>query len=226
MEKKRLGNILFWVTLVSPMLSFSLAGSIGESNIFGVAGIIRYSWVMWLFVPIGILSILVGSKLKNSQQKYKKNFIIAFICLPLLMVFGSYRFIFSDMVSYDINEVLAVETKMDLDMPDNIKVATMRFDSYHVSYIKIVDSESKSAFEQEIRTNELWKNELNDAIKGLLPIDIQYESETFEYYMFYNMTSDEYNKFPQNDECECIFVAYDCDGQRLIMVEPLSLDYI
>ena len=72
MDKKRtLGNILFWTTLISPMLSFSLVSMIGESNIFGVAGIIRYSWVMLLFIPIGILSILIGFKLKNSKQKYK-----------------------------------------------------------------------------------------------------------------------------------------------------------
>ena len=99
MNKKRiLGNILFWTTLISPMLSFSLASMIGEANIFGVAGIIRYSWVMLLFIPIGILSILIGFKLKNSTQKYKKNFIVSFICLPLLIIFGSYRVIFNSAV--------------------------------------------------------------------------------------------------------------------------------
>ena len=112
MNKKRiLGNILFWTTLISPMLSFSLVSMIGESNIFGVAGIIRYSWVMLLFIPIGILSILIGFKLKNSTQKYKKNFVVSFICLPLLIIFGSYRFIFNSVVSYDVNEISIIEEK-------------------------------------------------------------------------------------------------------------------
>ena len=56
-QKRILGNILFWTTLISPIVSFSIASMIGEANIFGVAGIIRYSWVMLLFIPIGILSI-------------------------------------------------------------------------------------------------------------------------------------------------------------------------
>lgn len=36
------------------MVSFSLAGMIGEANIFGVAGIVRYLWIILLFIPIGI----------------------------------------------------------------------------------------------------------------------------------------------------------------------------
>ena len=72
-KEKVLGNILFWMTLISPMISFSLASMIGEAEIFGVAGIIRYSWLMILFIPVGILSILIGLQLKKNKQKYKKN---------------------------------------------------------------------------------------------------------------------------------------------------------
>ena len=125
MNKKRiLGNILFWTTLISPIVSFSLASMIGEADIFGVAGIIRYSWVMLLFIPIGILSILIGFKLKNSTQKYKKNFIVSFICLPLLIIFGSYRFIFNSVVSYDVNEVSIIEEKSSELNKTDIAIST------------------------------------------------------------------------------------------------------
>lgn len=225
MNKKRiLGNILFWATLISPMLSFSLASMIGEAHIFDVAGIIRYSWVMLLFTPIGILSILIGFKLKNSGQKYKKNFIIAFICLPLLIIFGSYRLIFSNIVSYDVNEISTIEDKINIGIPDDIKVATTKLDLYNIRSAKIIDSKSKYMFEQEIRNNQLWQKELNSTIKSLLPIDIQYESEVFEYFVFYNVTSNEYNIFPSSGQYECIFVAYDCDSQRLIILDDYKVN--
>ena len=114
-KEKVLGNILFWMTLISPMISFSLASMIGEAEIFGVAGIIRYSWLMILFIPVGILSILIGLQLKKNKQKYKKNLIVAFISLPLLIIFGSYRFIFNSNISYDINNVLTIEDKIDIE---------------------------------------------------------------------------------------------------------------
>ena len=74
--RKYLGDMLFWLTLISPMLSFSLSGEIGEVEIFGIGGLIRYSWVMLLFIPIAVLSFLIGLKLKSNNQKYKKNLII------------------------------------------------------------------------------------------------------------------------------------------------------
>ena len=225
MNKKRvLGNILFWTTLISPMVSFSMASMIGEANIFGVVGIIRYSWVMLLFIPIGILSILIGFKLKNSAQKYKKNFIVSFICLPLLIIFGSYRFIFNNAVSYDVNEVSIIEEKINLEIPDDIKVATNKLDIYNISYLKIINSESKDMFEQEVRNNQLWQKELKSEIKSLLPLDIQYESEIFEYFVFFNITSNEYNIPPLSGENECIFIAYDCDLQRLIILNDYKIN--
>lgn len=38
-----LAKMLFWLTLISPMISFSLACLIGEADIFGITGMIRYS---------------------------------------------------------------------------------------------------------------------------------------------------------------------------------------
>ncbi len=225
MNKNRIfGIILFWATLISPIVSFSLASVIGEANIFGVAGIIRYSWVMLLFIPIGILSILIGFKLKNSTQKYKKNFIVSFICLPLLIIFGSYRFIFNSVVSYDVNEVSIIEEKINFEIPDGIKVATNKLHLYNISYLKIINSESKDMFEQEVGNNQLWQKELKPEIKSLLPLDIQYESEIFEYFVFFNITSNEYNISPLSGENECIFIAYDCDLQRLIILNDYKIN--
>ncbi|MBQ7389802.1 MAG: hypothetical protein IJW02_01700 [Clostridia bacterium] len=224
MEKKRiLGNILFWTTLISPIVSFSLASMIGEADIFGVAGIVRYSWVMLLFIPIGILSILIGFKLKNSTQKYKKNFIVSFICLPLLIIFGSYRFVFNSAVSYDVNEISIIEEKINFEIPDDIKVATNKLDLYNISYIKIISDESKDVFEQEIENNQLWQKEIKPEINSLLPLDIQYESEVFEYFVFYNITSNAYNISPLSGQYECIFIAYDCDLQRLIILSDYKI---
>ena len=225
MNKKRvLGNILFWTTLISPMVSFSMASMIGEANIFGVVGIIRYSWVMLLFIPIGILSILIGFKLKNSTQKYKKNFVVSFICLPLLIIFGSYRFIFNSVVSYDVNEVSIIEEKINFEIPRDIKVATNKLDLYDIIYLKILNSESKDMFEQEVENNQLWQKELQPEIKSLLPLNIQYESEIFEYFVFFNITSNEYNIPPLRGQNECIFIAYDCDLQRLIILNDYKID--
>jgi len=220
---KIIANLLFWITLVSPMVSFSLASIIGEADIFGVAGIVRYSWVMWFFVPIGILSLLIGVKLKKAKLKYKKNYIIAFICLPLLILFGSYRFIFSD-ISYDINRVVIIEQTTNLELPNRVKIVTEKIDSYYVSYLKIVNGEEKRNFESEIETNLLWEKELSSKIKSLLPFDIQYELTNFDYFVFYNSTTNEYNEYPTDGQYDCVFVAYDHENKRLIILDNYKIN--
>lgn len=222
-KRKTLGDVLFWSVLISPILSFTLASMIGEADIFGVAGIIRYSWVMLLFIPIGILSILIGFKLKNSTQKYKKNFIVSFICLPLLIIFGSYRFVFNSTVSYDVNEISIIEEKINFEIPNEIKVATNKLDFYNISYVKVINNESIEAFEQEIENSTIWQKELNSEIKALLPLDIQYEAEVFDYFLFYNITSDEYNVNLTKGNSEIIFIAYDCEMQRLIIIDKYTI---
>ena len=224
MKKRILGIILFWATLISPIVSFSLAAEIGESNIFAVAGIVRYSWIMLLFIPIGVISLIIGFKLKISKQKYKKNFIIAFICLPLLIIFGNYRFIFYNIISYDTNEVSIIEDKINYEIPDNIKVAKVKLDLYNICYAKIIDNESKEVFEQEIGNSQLWQEELNTQIKTLLPLDVQYESEVFDYFLFFNVTSGEYNILPSSGQYECIFIEYDSDLHRLFILSDYKIN--
>lgn len=215
-----LAKMLFWLTLISPMISFSLACLIGEADIFGITGMIRYSWIMLLFIPIGILSILIGIKLKNNNQKYKKNFVISFICLPLLVIFGSYRFIFKDVISYDVNKISIVEAKTNITLPHEIKIGIEKFNNYDISYVKIVNNESKKIFEQEIASNKLWQNNLEFSIKTLLPYNLQFESNTFDYFVFYNVTSNEYNIGGEvADGCDIVFIAYDCDLQRLMILD-------
>lgn len=219
---KFFGNILFWLTLISPPISFALICLIGEANIFGVAGMVRYSWVMWLFIPVGIMSVIISIILKNSNQNFKKNLIIVFICLPLLLIFGSFRFIFNN-VSYDVSKIAAIEDKINIEIPHEIKVTTNKFDLYDVTYTKITNIDSKKFFEQEIRNSRVWQSELNSKIKSLLPLDIQYETEAFDYFVFYNVTDDKYNQDSINGECEIIFVAYDCDLQRLIILDGYGI---
>ena len=212
------GNIFFGLTIAAPLFAFALASLIGEANIFGVVGIIRYMWIAWLFIPLGVASIFMGIKLKKCKQKYKKNFIVAFICLPLIFIFGSFRFIFND-VSYDTKKVSAVESALQLQLPKQVKIATNSFDVYDISYLKITDEEAKIVFENELQDNSVWKSSLNSGIKGILPFEIQYELGNFDCFVFYNITQKEYNTCPLSGESECIFVAYDYQLERLIIID-------
>ena len=63
-----LGMILLIASIISPFIAFIISDVVGESDIFDMAGIIRYMWIMWLFIPIPIGSLIVGIVLYNNKQ--------------------------------------------------------------------------------------------------------------------------------------------------------------
>lgn len=228
MKKRRtLGIIFFWMTLISPMVSFALASTIGEVNIFGVVGTVRYSWIMLLFIPIGILSILIGVKLKQNKEKFKRNFIIAFICLPLLVIFGSYRFIFKDIISYSNDSILFVEEKININLPDKLKVVSQNNTSYVLTYAKIDDINEKKIFELEILNDLKWIDTLSSSLKGSLPLNIQVEVELYEYYLVFNETLNSFEKESFMDgKCKIVFIGYDIEESRFIIIDNYEINII
>ena len=90
--------------------------------------------------------------------------------------------------------------------------------------MKIINKESQEEFEQELKVNTLWEKELNFKIKSLLPFDIQFEVEAFDYFVFFNLTNKEYNIFSSDGEYNCIFIAYDHELQRLIILDNLKIN--
>ena len=166
------------------------------------------------------LDIAIWIAAKKAGQHYKKLIIVAVICIPLMVIFGSYRFIFRE-VSFTTCAVQAVEEKIDFELPDNIKVATIKHVEYDISYAKILDKNDAKQFNSRIRADERWMSKLSYEIKGYLPFDIQVEMTNFDYFMLYDPSSDSYNACPPSNETNCIFIAYDCDLQRIIVLDGI-----
>ena len=57
-----------------------------------------------------------------------------------------------------------------------------------------------------------------------MPIDTQYGYENYDYFLFYNITNDEYNKVQLRGQYECIFITYDCDLNRLRIIDGIKVD--
>jgi len=220
---KIIGLILFWLSIISLPLSFALTSKIGETDIFGVDGIVRYSWIMLLFSPICILSFVFGIYLKRKKQKYKANYIVAFIFLPLLLIFGSYRFIF-DNITYDMNKIHYVEEKTDIDFPDKLKVTTHDLGNYTLSHAKITNQQEKTAFLSNAKESNSWTTKLSPEIIVLLPFDIQMQTSTFDYFAVYNVTSDSPQISPSPTETqEIIFAAYDNELEYFVILSDYMI---
>jgi len=93
--------ILFILTILSlwgALFTWSLVG-IKSENSFGF-DLFKYMWVFWLWLPIPILSIILGFIFKSKGVKCTKNIVAGFIIGFLLLIYGSFSFIFKDLNDY------------------------------------------------------------------------------------------------------------------------------
>ncbi len=220
---KVISILFFCLTIVTPFIGFCIATDIGELEIFGSVGLVRYSFFFYLGLPFAILSIVIGIILKNKRQKYKKNFIVAFICIPITLLFGSYRFIFNN-ISYDSNQMYMIEEKTQLNLPNNVKIATEPYDEYNISHVKILDLDEEKEFQHSIESSEYWCKQLNVNLNNLLSWTIQYDILSSDFYMFYNLTTNEYNVIPEKGEYKCVLISYTVDYHKLIIIDDLLIN--
>ena len=228
MKTKVISNLIFWCSIISLPISFSLCGIIGEPEIFGVGGIVRYSWIMLLFTPITLTSLILGFYLKKQKLKYKKNIYVSIICLPLLLIFGSYRFIFNSIISYDDSQIIEVEDKIEFDLPNELKLVTINYeDECVITYAKITNENAKKDFEENVSKSNLWTNSLSTKMSGILPYYIQIETTNFDYFLFFNETSESYSQTSFFEgEYKLVFVAYDLENGKLIVLNNYIMNIV
>lgn len=218
-------NLLLGFTIASPPLAFSICAIVGEAEIFGVAGIIRYSWIILLFIPFGILTLLAGKKEKECGRKYTRFYVAACISLPLLLVFGSYRFIVQG-ISYSVSDVYTIEEKTNLDFPNSIRLAAHDYSGNDVLYIKIADVDEAASFSTVMSSNVHCTLELGAMVQKMLPLDIQLEIVDFDYFLWYDLTTDQYTTSPSVGEHKYVFIAYDCQVQKIIILDNYEIGHI
>lgn len=222
-----LGGILFWLSIISVLPAFIVCCEIGEIDFFDILGAVRYSWIMLLFIPIGVCSIVIAAILKDQNQGYKKNIVSGCISIVLLSLFGSYCFLFAGVVTYDDKPIIAAEEKAQVSLPDNLKIASHANGDgkFLITYAKLLEQEEKASFEAEITVNEKWSDTLDSDFRVKAPDIISYEAYTFDYFVFYNATLREYNVFPQSTgSYECILIAYDCEVGRIMIIDEFVFD--
>lgn len=222
--KKTLSILLFILSIVVVPLSFYVACLVGEISVFGIAGVIKYSYIMYAFIPVCLASLLFaiyGIKIKLSKGIYLKNLIASIICIVVLLAFGSYRFMFSDSVKYDdIERITSVEQMIRIELPHNVESITQLDEQTQTTYVKILDEAQKIEFEKSISESEVWKPNLNLNIQSSLPVSIKADSYNDSDFVFYNATTNEYNLMPNLEkDNQIIFMSYNSDIGRIIIFE-------
>jgi len=203
-------DILFTITLLTIFLamdSVSYANKIFNTP-FGVWN--RDLWVLWLWIPIPILSIVFGLKYHHREFDCSKNIIGGVIIILILLIGGSMCLFVneincSELSNYiDVMEMKLPDGGVCVDYSDGIEnnnseniIKGIRKDIYYYgNENKFLD------FSENIKNSEKWilGSLMDESISVFINSFSRINNDN--YYLIYNKTTGEYNTFPSNNNIE------------------------
>lgn len=215
---KKIMLILFVITISSLFLALYIIYFINQNNQFSF---IKYMWIFWCFLPVPILSIILGFKYKKAGFKCTKNIIGGFIIVFLLLGYGSFSMIFNFSQDYDMID--KYRNIIDADLPSNGELEIQNWDTYFdedktdYTIINIYYSkEDVSDLVNSIKNNNTWI--LSKDIKSPLKIFVPsvFRSSNDVYYSIYNKTTNQYNTLPEKASDYLIYaMKYDISDKHL-----------
>lgn len=213
--------ILFIITIASlwgALYSLALVNQVIPQHGFNFT---KNMWVFWCWIPIPILSIILGFKYKNAGFKCTKNIVGGFIIGFLLLVYGS--FCLFPIFSEDYNKINAYKEIIDAELPNNgvleIQDWGTYFDEDKTEYTIInayYDKEDVKKLVGSIENNENWilSKEIKSELKIFVPSQLRSDNDA--YYSIYNKTTNQYNTLPETSEdYEIYAMKYDKSDKHL-----------
>lgn len=161
----------------------------------------NHIWVFWCWLPIPVLSIILGFKYKNAGFKCTKNIVGGFIIGFLMLIYGS--FCLMPTFEQDYNKIDAYKNYIDAPLPNNGELEIQNwgtyFDEDKTNYTIInvyYDKEDVNDLVNGIENSNNWilSKEIKSELKILIPS--QLKSDFDAYYSIYNKTTNEYNTLP------------------------------
>lgn len=221
---KTLINLLATTIFILPFIGIIICIILGEIDVFDIYGIIRYSWIMYIVTAIGSVIAIISKIFTKNNNKFNVCYIASIFTIVLSMITGSFRFAFSN-INYDVNEIRNIEQKMNITLSNDIKVINDHRDNITFSYVKITNEKSKIKFEDNIKNNFYWLDELitnndDDYIFQLYNAKIQ----NYDKFITYNVTKNEYNNSLNNEDNEYIFIAYRYEKSNFIILSDYKIN--
>ena len=123
--KKNFLLVLFWLSIASLFIGVHLASYLSEiTNDLTES---KYMWVLLLFLPLPISSIVLGKKYKKLGYPCKKNIIGGIIMSFFLCIYACFTifyFAHKDLLSDDYSYLRQLEEKIKFDFPKDGKIYT------------------------------------------------------------------------------------------------------
>lgn len=196
----KLMNVLFVLSILSIFLGVWTTDYF-TANSFDF---FRNFWILLCYIPIPLLSIILGFKYNSYGLKCTKNIVCGFVVGTLLFAFGITSFIIpKDFFGADYSKINSYRKYIDADIPKNgtinqiIDLDSIDASKSETEYIDVYYEKNESkVLEKSIVNNDNWLlyKDIKSTLKIFMGSYNYYDDDT--YVSIYNKTTNEYNSLP------------------------------
>lgn len=215
---KTISIILFILSLLTPIVAFMIVCAVGDVNIFGVAGMTYYLWIMIPFSIVPLISLCFGIIIQFKHLlSAKKNIIAGSIVLLFMVLIGLSSFSYeSDQSGSFLEEV---SQKTGIRMPSKVRAMSSHNYGGRVGNALLLDDLECLSFEYETKT-VYWEKELSVFSAGILPSTLVMNLNNFNSFLLYVEPIDMYNpKELDSGKYELTFLAYAKETNHLLVFD-------
>lgn len=225
-------NLLFILTIVSIFAALLTWSFVNEnSDKTGIFSFVNTTWTFWLWLPIPVVSIILGYKYKKLGLKCKKNIVAGYIIAILLLIYGSFWFLTPN-YSADYSEIYNYKNIIGITLPKKGKLEKIKWDytsetdktNYQSIYV-YYDKDSASKLEKEIKNSENWISNFDIKSELKLLISKSFIIDKNTYFLIYNYTLKEYNMLPKEagnyDFCVMKYVG----SLKMLEIDSFNYNY-
>ena len=221
---------LFVLTIACLWLGLGTSAFLFEKANLHLSLFTKYSWGMWLWLPIPILSIVLGIRYKKRGIKSTKNIVAGTIIGIWLLVFGSF-FLMPDF-EVDYNEIYSYEQIIGIEIPAKGTFIKEEWDESYLqnhttNIIKFTNLEEIEKFEKKVEDSNNWllRDEMSSNLNIFIPITMEgYLTDTC-YYSIYIEGIDGYNAIPDETGKYRIYAMMYNFRISTLIIEEYNFDY-
>ncbi len=222
---KEISLLLFFLALFSLPLSLATL-YFGDVMMFGIPGILEYTWISYIFVFLPLASVFFGIFSYIKKGTYKKNIIAGSLLILFLSLIGSSKYMASNNISYNDSFLVRVENKTEIYFPSKRKASCMLNDnkiSGRSTYGNAIflDEIEIDSFVSNINQN-IWRPVFTDFI--LNNTVAKYSFDKYDYCFSYVDTIKIFN--PQSLEKGTYYitmVTYDIKQNHLCILDDFEI---
>ena len=187
----------------------------------------RNMWILYLFMPVPIASIVMSVFFRKREFQYRANLIVGIIIAALLFIYGSFSILFAGTYTHTDEPIVRAEQLLDIDIPVHEQIDTLENGAgsasasghYTFSTSDIYFSEDAVAeFEEQIRNDSRWLSEIPSELIGIM--SSYADVPVYDYVILYNVDTGEFNSLPEESGTyRMLNVLYNSESRTMKIVD-------